>query len=357
MRELYNEIVNNIEKICFEKLWAGFHKYEFALYTSQNVLFEDKLFPWDDRFLGNTTIQYEGSYIAIWNVENDFLNDENEDIDILTANLIHEMFHAYQCANAEKRFPRDLLTLDYPNNIYNYSLKYEENKVLVDAFYETDIVKKKALLNKFYSIRQNRQKLIGDMCRCEYLLETAEGMAEYIGTMALKQLSEEKYHNRMKSYADNLYVFSPLHLDSRRISYYSGAIFLIVSHDLGIEFMHTLSNQDETVFEIISKSLQYVKLDELQLEEKMIEKFVHENIEQKKLLISKFFLKERVSCEGHFYISGYDPMNMIKIDNQILCKTFIRLTDVNTGEDFMFLGETLLYMKPETIDNVTCYYR
>ena len=358
MRELYNKILNNINKIDFESIWKGFKKYDFALYTSSEVCFGNKTIPWDERFMGNTTIKYEDSYIAIWNVEQDFFNNGNKDIDILSANMIHEMFHAHQCENEEKRFPRDLVTLDYPNDIRNFCLRYEENKILSKAFYENNPALKRQLFEKFYNIRRNRQQIIGDMCICEYLSETSEGMAEYVGTMALKQLSEDKYIERVSKYLKYLGNFSPLQLDIRKISYYSGPIILIVAHDLGINFEHSISNQTKTVFEIITEGYECVKIDDLQLETSMIEKAVNENTAYKRDLIEKFMqASNRTAMQGNFRISGYDPMNMIKIDNKILCKHFIRLANQNDNEDMTFMGETLLDMEHNKTNKVICFYR
>lgn len=357
MRELYNKVLDNLEKINFEKLWGGFSGYEFALYSSKEVYFEDKVIPWDKRFIGNTAIKYEDRYIAIWNVEYDLLNGNN-DIDALSANIVHEMFHAYQYENGETRFPKDLVTLDYPDNVHNFCLKYEENKILSKAFYESNLTAKRQLLEKFYSIRINRQQIIGDMCKCEFLSETSEGIADYVGTMALKQLSEKKYTERMQKYSEYLHNFSPLQLNIRRISYYSGAVFLIAAHDLGISLEHPISKQNKTVFEIVTDSFDCVKIDDLHLETTLIEKAINENIAHKTDLIDKFMQSsDRIATKGDFYISGYDPMNMIKIDNKILSKTFISLTDIKTNEKNIYMGETLLEMKGGTVDKVICYYR
>lgn len=357
MRELYNKILNNINKIDFENIWSGFKKYDFALYSSNEVCFENNSIAWDNRFIGNTAIKYEDKYIAIWNVEQDILN-ENLDIDILSSNIVHEMFHAYQYECEEKRFPKDLITLDYPYNLQNFSLKFEENKILSKAFCENNLFEKRHLFEKFYSIRVNRQEIIGDMCKCEYLSETAEGMAEYAGSMALKQLSQAKYTKKMNEYLNYLSSFSSLQLDSRRISYYSGTILLIVAHDLGLNFEHSLSGQNKTIFEIVTDGFEPVKIDDLNLEIDLIEEAINENIKYKRDSIDKFMQSsDRTATQGDFYISGYDPMNMIKIDNKILCKTFIRLTKQDSKETSSLMGETLLDMKKDSINKVTCYYR
>ena len=49
--------------------------------------------------------------------------------------------------------------------------------------------------------------------------------------------------------------------------------------------------------------------------------------------------------EGKFFISGYDPMNMIRFGDLILCKHFIRLTDLESKESRVFYEKTVLRME------------
>lgn len=53
-------------------------------------------------------------------------------------------------------------------------------------------------------------------------------------------------------------------------------------------------------------------------------------------------------------IVGYEPVNMIKQNNQILCKHFVVL---NFGEDKSFLkGPLVLEVDPDYSQNVFAYY-
>lgn len=69
------------------------------------------------------------------------------------------------------------------------------------------------------------------------------------------------------------------------------------------------------------------------------------------------FRREKNKENGDFCISGYDPMNMFRVDNYILCRTFIRLTDESDNEPIMFIGKTLLKMRSESVNQVCSYYR
>ena len=112
MRCLINEINQKLDSLNLSEIWQGFARYDYALYDDKNVYLKDKVFPVDNRFLGNTSIKYDNKYIAIWKVT----ESDKKNIDNLTASLIHEMFHAHQLANNEKRFFIVLEGLNYPYN-------------------------------------------------------------------------------------------------------------------------------------------------------------------------------------------------------------------------------------------------
>lgn len=356
MKELFDEISKRLNCIDFEYIWPGFCRYEFAIYTSEKVQFKDKEIPWNNNFIGNTSINYNGKYIAIWNVGDSINDKKSMDIDVLASNIVHEMFHAFQYENGEKRFPNDLLTLSYPQNFENFSLKYQENKLLVEAFEEQELTKKRELLNYFAGIRFKRESIIGNMCQCEYLTETVEGTAEYVGTMALKMLSESKYFSRVKSYMKLLYDFTSDQLNIRHISYYIGTILLLVANDANISIRHSIKEENKPIFEIIAKSLSPKSIEVFHYEEKI--KLAMDEIQNSHKKEIEFFLNgAKLKKSGNFYISGYDPMNMIRVDDYILCKTYVRLTDECTREEVIFMGETLLQLYKESSNKVYCYYR
>ncbi len=238
MRELVNKVIENLKRVDFDGLWKGFHKYPFALYDDKTVYFENGEIAHDERFFANTAIDYEGKKLAIWNITGE---PTVQDAEILAADMVHEMFHAYQYENSEKRFPRDLTTIRYPYEFENLNFKYAENCLLADAFETADLLQKKQLLNRICGLRQKRGELIGDMMMCEYLTETLEGMADYMGTSSLKMINIEKYTQRCKDYLGKLRELAPLQLDIRKISYYAGVILLLVAKEMGIDYQHDIT--------------------------------------------------------------------------------------------------------------------
>ena len=91
--EMYFAVESYLSKINFDKLWKGFKPLKFALYNNDECFFDGKYIEKNENFLGNTSINYNGEMIAIWNVM--------EDISpiILCSKIIHEMFHGFQYMN------------------------------------------------------------------------------------------------------------------------------------------------------------------------------------------------------------------------------------------------------------------
>ena len=110
---LYHAVAEQLDRLDFAALYPGYHRYPFALYDEEQVCLEGQLFPWDDRFLGNTSIEYEGRRIAIWSVALD-----PQPPVALAANMAHEMFHCFQFDEGERRFPDDLRLLNRWSRIF-----------------------------------------------------------------------------------------------------------------------------------------------------------------------------------------------------------------------------------------------
>ena len=76
--QLYSTVNTILNTVDFNALFEGFHKYRFALYTSEEIIIDGKIIPYQDGFRGNTSIFYEGEYIAIWNLEFDPIDDPEQ---------------------------------------------------------------------------------------------------------------------------------------------------------------------------------------------------------------------------------------------------------------------------------------
>lgn len=60
--------------------------------------------------------------------------------------------------------------------------------------------------------------------------------------------------------------------------------------------------------------------------------------------------------EGDFRICGYDPMNMIRQGDDILCSHFIMLMDDSTKKQLFVKGPVMVKLKAESYNQVIEYY-
>lgn len=352
MKEIRSDISKRIELVDFEKLWPDFTQYQFAIYDDEKVYFRDKTIPVDNRFMGNTSIKFEGNQIAIWKVS----DSDRENLDLLTASLIHEMFHAHQMSLGEKRFFSDLEGLKYPYDIKNYKLKHLELKTLSSAMRETNVEKKKKLFNKFTSIRQEREKLIGNYIIYEKAIETIEGCAEYMTLKVLKELNTSDYKDRLEIACNWISNLDNKLFDTRRISYYSGAILCLVADELDMDFSCEIGKEEKFIFDLINTQIIDYKKEELTaLEELKIEKLFEAHINQVKDDIDKVLNHNDVQeVTGHFTVRGYDPMNLIKFDNKVLHRSFL---GVNDDENTNFIkGPIVTESEGSNYTNFIKYY-
>ncbi len=238
-------------------------------------------------------------------------------------------------------------------NSHNFQLKYEENKLLKAAFEASTKSEKITLLERFYGNRKERESLIGDIIQCEYMTETVEGMAVYVQCQALRQLSEEKYQEECNKYISVISKLNETQFDIRMISYYVGAILLLTAYEVGLHIEHSLSNAEIPVSDIICCQLNPTKADNIF--ENKIGMIMEDVIASRKKAILEADNREMIEVEGKYYISGYDPMNMIRYSDKILCSNFIRLTNSLTGSAKNLFGTTILYMVPGSKNEVFRY--
>ena len=347
MRKLFNEVQAIINRINFEDIWNGFSKFKFALYDDSSAYFSDGSIPINNCFLGNTAIEYNGDFVAIWKINNPL----EEDAELLASNLVHEMFHAFQRSKGENRFPNDLTMLNYPETVENLKIKHLENQLLAKAYLAENTDEKKELLNKFMSIRKYRSDLIGDIINQEFLTETIEGMAEYAGCKVLQQISNEKYNARIQEYIENLMAVDNRFFNHRRMLYYSGTIFCLLMASARINFWHEVGKINTPLFRIISDS---VNAEEPSLDEDNSELLfnLNKHIHNKKTIFNDFLQTHNEAITEDYMICGYDPMNMLKMDNRILCSHFIMLTNEKLNEPLFIKGPVMLLLKKDSNNQV-----
>ena len=224
LEQLYLEVKDNLDKLDFSKLWNGFKPLRFALYNNEQCFFNGNYIEKTEEFLANTAISYNGETIAIWHVQGEI------DTVILTAKIVHEMFHGFQELGDECD---DLSALyKYRYDAKNLGLKLKENQLICELLESFDQEKFKDLLG----IRKYREKRFPYEYRYESLVEQIEGTANFVEMGVLKQLSNSLYQKALSQMKARVVLENNL-VPVRIISYDIGALFLLLLSENSIEFV------------------------------------------------------------------------------------------------------------------------
>ena len=232
LKILYEAVKTFISKVRCEDLWYGFRPLRFALYNDTECFFDGAYIEKTDRFLGNTSIEYNGEFIAIWYVT------DASDPAILASKMIHEMFHGFQNSNHDSRFPNELQALyHYRYSSENLSIKLEENRLLCELTEVFDCEK----LRQFLRCRKYRAIHFRYEFTYESQVEQIEGTANYIELQALKQISPPLYRRKLAQMKDNITKPQNL-LPIRILSYDTGALLLHILKENSIPFDQDFSD-------------------------------------------------------------------------------------------------------------------
>ena len=183
---VYGQVKERIDRVDFSRLWKGFHPFRFALYTDSECYFDGSYIQLTDDFCANTSILFQGEYIAIWN-----LSEVPKDMDSLAASLIHEMFHAFQSACGESRFPDEReAVFRYRYSGENLSAKLREAELIRNILEGAGNAGE--AYRQLLSLRRRRAEDYPYEYAYEAGVEQIEGTANYVEASALAQLDPEK---------------------------------------------------------------------------------------------------------------------------------------------------------------------
>lgn len=336
---LYHAVAEQLDRLDFAALYPGYHRYPFALYDEEQVCLEGQLFPWDDRFLGNTSIEYEGRRIAIWSVALD-----PQPPVALAANMAHEMFHCFQFDEGERRFPDDLRLLNAPVEPDFYRLKLAENRALAAACRTGE----KEELLRFAALRNERARRFPHVTAEEWKTETIEGTAETVCLRALRVLDPTRYTETRERYLAKLENELPLLFDARRLCYYTGTVLCL-----------TLERLHRPLYNLFSGASLYEQnrpTDALCFEAPEVPAlaalFAEHLKEQQTTLAAHRQARPFHPCEAA--ICGYDPMNMFRLDQWLYCSHFLFIRQDGAAQQLH--GPVLAQLAPGSDHHIIGYY-
>lgn len=226
IKKLYYEVKGYIDVVDFSKLWRGFEPLKFALYSDSECFFDGEYIEKTDAFLGNTSILYDGEWIAIWRLQKEM------DPILLTSKIIHEMFHGFQSMHKDSRFPDELDALyKYKYEEENLSLKLKENHLLYRISREFD----RKSFDELLQIRKYRFDAFAYAYHYESGIEQIEGSANFVELKCLKQLSRELFEKSLSAMRERIIDPNNL-LPIRIVCYDIGALMLYVMSENNIAF-------------------------------------------------------------------------------------------------------------------------
>ena len=222
LREIYEQVKTRIAKLDFNALWQGFSPLRFALYNEKECCFDGEMIEKPQEFIANTSVQYNGEFVAIWNVM-----EEITDFDSFTASMVHEMFHGFQHISGECRWPDEIAALfDYQYITDNISLKLKEAEIMKEILLRGDASRFDELL----SLRKLRAERYAKEYDYEARVEQIEGSANYVELKTLGQLDEEKAAKAWERIMKKI-QYPESYLPIRVVSYAIGAAFLRCAQD------------------------------------------------------------------------------------------------------------------------------
>jgi len=318
MRDLYLAVIKELDRIDFDAIWSEFEKVPFALVGSDQVYLDGREIPKGDRFWANTAIEFEGAPLATWVVE----EPKKEDPELLASNIVHEMFHAFQKTRWVGESADEFALMAYPDDLTAYRIKAAEISFLLRAYTHNDA----NAFADFINLRKSRAALIGSAIIPELISEEGEGTAEYAGLCALMQLSLEKYEKLINE------VHIPMITDIKKLfsvrftSYFTGAFLCLTLKNLGIDFYHCLGDS-RPLFDVIS-------------EKDNIQSAFENYYQEKKSKFDDFLAKPHKTKIKTAKVTGFDPMNMWRMNDMYYCARFVSLDNESIP------GPVILNIKP-----------
>lgn len=335
--EMYKIIKQKLNLINFGALWRGFSEFKFALYDDAYVYFDGYKIVKDERFIGNTAIEYEGEYIAIWNIN----NAKSIDINVLVSKIAHEMFHAYQYKMFDLRFPNEVKAiLNYEYDPLNLSIKYEEHQALVDLYKNFDINR----LYDYINCKAYRKSKFPFQFTYESKIEVIEGMAQYIEMSVLKILDEELFEKYVNNLIDRLLNKKNL-IPVRNICYDSGALILYICALNKINIFHNIGYEERTISEILIDLYPNITKTDIVLDKDMEEVILEYRNKTKEIIDMK--LNKATVEKVDYQLLGFDPFNARRYYDFIYCPYFIGLS---IDDKFVpLIGDFVVYVEGDRV--------
>ncbi|WP_203333387.1 hypothetical protein [Planococcus beigongshangi] len=339
MQELAEKMSALLPSMDFRKYWDGFQGKAFAIYDENRVyLFRHPkcngnayiVFPADNRFISCTSISFEGVPTAIVDIR---YFDNFEEIYSL---IVHESFHAYQHELSESRFPDEAVGPSFPADFRFIQLRIQERQMLHDAVNERSKGIRHQLINGFITLRDERIRLYPDIVDYENRVETIEGPAFFVEYQALQDVSHSK--TARQAYADMLLDAEDSHLHIRKSCSSSGLFLCLLLEGLPSRWQEDFMHSELSLYHFFKTHYTdytpVIIADGNNKEE--ITRIIQTIKRQKTEAFQSFAAQPGIwlTITGAMQAAGFDPMNIVIQDGQVLHKHFLKIR-IGSAEYFI----------------------
>ncbi len=343
------KVINYMSEIDLSTYWNGFTAVAYAIYNKEFVhLFNHPKFKneseeaftrlnWSKDFSGADTLILFADYpTAIINSEN------HKDIESIYSILIHELFHGYQFLKGENRFPNEVMGFLYPIIKENIELRNQERNHLFSAVMENDQAEKRKNILEFIKKREKRKLIIGEFIHYENLVETIEGPAWFLESLAKHKVSDRSFEEILVQYSDFLIEKKLANLQMRRSCYASGLFLCLILDEISptwrTDFLTSTQSLYEYLKEYIGEELLSIEHYEISEETEEIFRFIKE---KKETIFSDFAKQDgfKLCLEGPIKVISFDPMNIIYQENKAIHQSFVKVQIAQ--KEYLFQQPTL----------------
>ena len=196
-----------------------------------------------------------------------------------------------------------------------------------------------------------RMKAYPAMVRQELMVETIEGMAEYVGLKALQTINREKFAVVVEEHLQKLRAQDGCLFDVRRSCYYSGALYALCLDRLGGKIQNVFDGE-QTVYEQNPINVSDGSAVEIKQYDFIPHQYAMVSEKREKLIAECIGQGKYTPCKA--LICGYDPMNMFRVGDFIYCKQFVCL---DAGGTIQTVNATVVLQLEENSDQtIRGYY-
>lgn len=347
-----------LNKASLHTFWPGFLISAYALYTDKTVwLFNHPLneacstepleINRTGDFLGDTLILYKDVPTAIVSLER-----YPTELDYIPL-LIHELFHGFQYAKKEQRFPDELVAITYPLTPWHVAMRRKERQQLFNAWSASTEEDVHQALTLFFSCRAERQQAYPEAVDFEQRIETIEGPALYMEQLMVQHINNIDEKTAVNRFLSDFLDPVSFSTSIRKSCYAQGMLLCLLFDRIKPNWKLTFLESDVLLSTLLLKQIPFKSVS-IQLDSReTAENAINLVLSKKEKRMSEFHEQNGylIKLSGSFSYDSFDPMNICSTNNKWLHPHHVQIR--TEGKSYTFkqsvLAEHDELNKPKTL--------